>query len=191
MRVAWTEDSGDTYLSVGVARFPPGRYYEIPLSDRPWAAPGAWAELLNAVLFGLGPTILVASLRGAERDVGDLAPLLGSTRAAAERATYLAPGRMRAVGVLAALGSLVFTYYDPGLWTARPRPSDTDPFFLRTRCWRGSGARSVPTNAPCSTAAKTPAAPPSVFPHCSRGLASDGRPGIDFSAYPIGSAISR
>jgi hypothetical protein len=116
-----------------------GRYSEVSLAEA-WERPGWWAELVNAALFGLGPTILVVSARGAERDVRDLAPVLGSPaalEAAQARVARLPAMRMRVVGAVVVLAAIAFTWLDPGLWSSRVRPPATDPFFLWTATRHG------------------------------------------------------
>jgi len=118
-----------------------GRYFELSLAEAlHWARPGWWTELVNAVLLGLGPTLLVVSLRGAERDVRDLAPVLGSpsaVEAALERVARLRVARMRMVGAVLVVAAIAYTLLDPGLWSSRQRPPVSDPFFLWTAARHG------------------------------------------------------
>ena len=54
---------------------PPGE----PLAGRRfWEIPGWWTLLVNAVMIGFGPTVMIHTLRSVEQDVRDLAPALGA-----------------------------------------------------------------------------------------------------------------
>lgn len=119
-------------LTVALLSLATGHYYELPLSEVFSASNrrNLWFELLNAVFFALGPTLLALSLRGTRRDLHDLAPLLVSEEATVERVTRLPQTPLRVAGVVAAASGFAFAYWDPGLWETRPRPTSSDPFLF-------------------------------------------------------------
>jgi hypothetical protein len=99
-----------------------------------WKGPGSWSVLVNAVMIGFAPTVLVYTLRTVERDVRALAPALGGSAAELQErvreVVRLSPVALRGWGLVAAAATVGFTFLDPGLWSTRARPPLTDPSML-------------------------------------------------------------
>lgn len=103
----------------------------VPLS---WTEPGWWSVVVNAVMIGFAPTILVYSLRTAEQDVRALAPALGASEVELHErireVTRLNPRVLRAWGLAAMAATITVTFFDPGFWSTRERPPLTDPSMV-------------------------------------------------------------
>ena len=106
-----------------------------PLQGRRfWEIPGWWTLIVNAMMIGFAPTVMVNALRSVERDVRDLAPALGETPegvdALIREVVRLNPHTMRLVGLGTGFAMIGMSFLDPGLWDNRDRPSLTNPLFL-------------------------------------------------------------
>jgi hypothetical protein len=110
---------------------PPGE----PLAGpRFWEIPGWWTQIVNALMIGFAPTVMVHTLRSVEQDVRDLSPALGVAPAAVEteirEVARVNPRTLRRMGLATVAVMASITYLDPGLWSNRERPPLSDPFFL-------------------------------------------------------------
>lgn len=107
----------------------------VPADDRPfWEIPGWWTLIVNAVMIGFAPTVMVNTLRSVEQDVRDLAPALGlgpqAVEAEIRQVVRLSPTALRGVGCVTAAFMVAFTFLDPGLWSGRERPPLSNPFLV-------------------------------------------------------------
>ncbi len=96
---------------------------------------GHWrTAVVNGVMVAFAPTFLVYALRGTRHDLRQLQPALGCSDAELEslgaELTRLDVAWLRLVGSVAVVVMLLFTWFDPGLWSTRPRPALGDPLLL-------------------------------------------------------------
>ncbi len=96
---------------------------------------GHWRTgVVNGVMVAFAPTFLVYALRGTREDLRELQPALGCSDAELDHLgaelTRLDVTRLRLVGAGAVVVMLLFTWFDPGLWSTRPRPALDDPLLL-------------------------------------------------------------
>ena len=96
---------------------------------------GHWRTVVvNGVMIAFAPTFLVTLLRGTAVDLRELQPALGCSDAELEalqaEVLQLDRASLRRLGLGAIVLMLLFTWFDPGLWSTRPRPGLGDPLLL-------------------------------------------------------------